>query len=149
MFLIPLRPCKCNSFHKFHVRCIEFNSRENLRPRPQVYIGWIHLQHTQPAQLAGLARGFNPRFAWQFRVAVMKLPRTQESHQLRRLQHTRIAVSIYLLFLGLKATDENSTGKCGSYPCMLQMNPPVIKRLVVVIFFYIRLKTKTQLLKTL
>ena len=64
-------------------------------------------------------------------------------------QHTRIAVSIYLLFLGFKATDENSTGKCGSYTYMLQMNPPVIKRLVVVIFFYIRLKTKTQLLKTL
>ena len=45
------------------------------------------------------------------------------------------------------------TGKCGNYACMLQMNPPVIKRLVVVIFFYIRmqirLKTKTQLLKTL
>ena len=29
------------------------------------------------------------------------------------------------------------TGKCGSYTRMLQMNPPVIKRLVVVICFFI------------
>ena len=97
MFLIPLRPCKCSSFHNLsgHMHGIQL-SREF--EATSTSIRRVDLFATHVACVAGgISAGLHPRFAWWFRVAAKKVPRAQESHQLRRLQHTRIAVRIYLL----------------------------------------------------
>ena len=112
MFLIPLRPCKCSSFHNLSCQMHGIQLSRELEA-PSTSIRRVdHLQHTQPAQLAGLARGFTPRFVWWFRVAAMKVPGhknpTSYADYSIRVQLSAFTYSNFVLFLGFKSTDENS-----------------------------------------
>ena len=150
MFLIPLRPCKCSSFHNLSCQMHGIQlSREFEAPSTS-----IHRVDSFATHVACVAGGISarlhvvvPRGRHESTPGTRIPPATQTTTYAYSCQH--LPIGILYCFQALKQLMKIPTGKCGSYTCMLQMNPPVIKRLVVVIFFYIRLKTKTQLLKTL
>ena len=144
MFLIPLRPCKCSSFHNLSCQMHGIQlSREFEAPSTS-----IHRVDSFATHVACVAGGISSRLQPSLRVVVPRgrhestpgtriPPATQTTTYAYSCEH--LPIRILYCFQALNQLMKIPPGICSSYTCMLQMNPPVIKRLVVVICFYIRL----------